>query len=106
MRRLIFAVLSLAILFGCEKQEVKRPAQPVVVRKFETRGRVEAVDAKTGKITIDHEKIPDYMDAMTMSFTVKETAMLEGLTAGDTISFTIEDAAGVARIVAIRKESN
>lgn len=105
MRRLFFVLLFLSILVGCREGEPKQPVQPVVVRKFETRGRVEMVDVKTGKITVDHEKIPGYMDAMTMSFTVKEPSMLEGLATGDTISFTIEDAAGIARIVAIRKEA-
>lgn len=106
MRRLLLSlgVLILGVLVGCGEQP-KRPAQPVMVRKFETRGRVEVVDAKTGKITVNHEKIPGYMDAMTMNFTVKDVTMLEGLAAGDTISFTIEDAAGIARITAIRKEA-
>ena len=39
-------------------------------RSFHTRGVVKEVRPTT--LVIDHEAIPDYMDAMTMPFNVKE----------------------------------
>lgn len=42
-------------------------------------------DGKTAKIK--HEKIPGYMDAMTMDFEVRDTNELRGLSAGDAVSF-------------------
>ncbi|MCS6885937.1 MAG: copper-binding protein [Acidobacteriota bacterium] len=102
MRFFLFLLVFSLAGCGSQLQSNERP-KPVVVRKFQARGRVEAVDAKAGKITINHEKIPGYMDAMTMSFTV-DPAMIEGLSAGDSVSFVIEDAAGIARIISIQKE--
>ena len=54
-------------------------------------GVVVAVDAARGRITIDHEKIDGYMDAMSMTHTVKDPALLEGLAARDRVRFTIEE---------------
>lgn len=54
-------------------------------------GVVIAVDAALGRITIDHEKIAGYMDAMSMTHSVKDPALLAGLAARDRVRFTIEE---------------
>ena len=36
---------------------------------------------------IEHEEIPNYMEAMTMMFDVKESSILTGLAAGDNVTF-------------------
>ncbi|MBI2735958.1 MAG: copper-binding protein [Rhodospirillales bacterium] len=53
-------------------------------------GRVIEVDSATGKVTIEHGPIAHlYMEAMTMIFRVKDSAMLTGLTFGDKIRFEV-----------------
>jgi len=54
-------------------------------------GRVVKVDADAGRITIEHNPIwRFYMEAMTMTFRVRDPALLTGLTPGDRIRFKVE----------------
>jgi protein SCO1 len=41
-------------------------------RRFPLRGVVRAVDREKREVTVEHEAVPDYMDAMTMSFPVRD----------------------------------
>jgi protein SCO1/2 len=41
-------------------------------RRFPFRGIVRAVDAQKREVTVEHEAVPDFMDAMTMSFPVHD----------------------------------
>src|SRR5882724_6411630 len=50
---------------------------------FRVKGIVEEVKAAEKTVTIKHEEIPGYMQAMTMPFEVKNTNELAGLAAGD-----------------------
>lgn len=62
-------------------------ALPPGAKTFQVKGVVKEVLPAKGQVRIEHEKIPDYMDAMTMLFDVKATNELTGLQAGDNISF-------------------
>lgn len=54
-------------------------------------GRVVKVEADAGRITIEHRPIWRlYMEAMTMTFKVRDATMLTGLTPGDRIRFKVE----------------
>jgi len=53
--------------------------------RYEIKGRVESIDREKKRVTIDHEEIKGYMDAMTMPFPVRDERELDGLEAGDTI---------------------
>src|SRR5689334_9602275 len=51
------------------------------------KGTVQEVKPAEKSVKIAHEKIPNYMDAMTMDFEVKEAKELSGLQPGDYVSF-------------------
>ena len=55
-------------------------------RYYQLKGTVISVDRPHGQIIVNHEAIPGFMDAMTMSYTVKDDAALERLKAGDQIT--------------------
>jgi protein SCO1/2 len=57
------------------------------VRVFSVKGIVKEIKPSENQIRIEHEKIPDYMDAMTMNFDVKNTNELNGVHIGDYVSF-------------------
>lgn len=59
------------------------------VRTFPARGVVKELGAGGRTITVKHEAITNYMDAMTMPFNVKEPEELVDLRAGDEISFRL-----------------
>ena len=68
------------------------------------RGKVEKVDAAAGKVTIDHEKVPNLdMDPMTMVWAAKDPSMLKGLKAGDKVRFTAERVEGRLTVTMIQK---
>src|SRR4051812_34278597 len=62
--------------FGCKNQ-----------RSFQVNGVVREVLPDGKRVKIEHEAIPTYMAAMTMTFDVKETNELMSLQAGDKVSF-------------------
>ena len=54
---------------------------------FQVKGVVKEVLPASKQVKIDHEKIPNYMAAMTMTFDVKDPNELAGILPGDTVSF-------------------
>lgn len=77
---LSFVALIVITICGCNKSAPVEHSQA-----YSVRGVVKEVAGKT--VTVQHEKIPGYMEAMTMPFDVKNTNELRGLKAGDRISF-------------------
>ena len=59
------------------------------VKSYRTRGIVEKITADRHTATINTDKIPGYMDAMTMDYPVLNTTELKGISSGDIIRFTI-----------------
>jgi protein SCO1/2 len=58
-------------------------------REFPLLGVVRSADAPARQITVAHEAIPGLMDAMTMSFAVKEAWAAQVAQAGDRLSATL-----------------
>ena len=58
-------------------------------QKYDVRGLVLKIDPAHKSMLVSCESIPGYMEAMTMSFTVRESTMLEGLQPGTAVDFTL-----------------
>jgi len=58
-------------------------------QKYDVRGLVLKIDPAHKSMLVSCESIPGYMEAMTMSFTVQQSRMLEGLQAGTAVEFTL-----------------
>lgn len=68
---------------------------------YQVRGEVKSVNPAEKTARIAHEEIPDYMPAMVMPFSVKNPAILKGLTTGDLVSFELvvtEDDSWISQI--------
>jgi protein SCO1/2 len=76
----LLASLTL-LLLSCSKQEQK----PTDLATFPLKGEVVAIDTVKHRLTISHEEIPNYMDAMTMPFKVKDLELLKSVDIGDSI---------------------
>ena len=89
MRRLLASsVLALLVLAGCHSGQ-KPPSQPDSSQNFKAyhlRGKVVSTDAAKGEVTLDHEAIPGFMDAMTMPYKLKDASILGELHPGDVIT--------------------
>lgn len=59
------------------------------IASYPTRGVVEKITSDRHTATINTDKIPGYMDAMTMDYPVPDTNELNGLSSGDIIRFTL-----------------
>lgn len=59
------------------------------IKSYRTRGIVEKITPDRHTATINTDKIPDYMDAMTMDYPVPNTNELKGISSGDIIRFTL-----------------
>ncbi|MGH9753264.1 MAG: copper-binding protein [Blastocatellia bacterium] len=58
-------------------------------RRYELKGVVKSVDKEKRRATIKHEKVGDYMDAMTMPFLIKDEKALDTMRPGDQIKATL-----------------
>ena len=53
---------------------------------YKLRGKVISTDASSGEVTLDHEAIPGFMDAMVMPYKLKDPSLLSTLHPGDIIT--------------------
>jgi protein SCO1/2 len=53
------------------------------------KGKIVSFNKAQQQVVIEHEAIPDFMEAMTMPFTLKEEAAYDVMRAGDTIQATL-----------------
>ena len=86
MRRAVLLFLAATLLGAgaCRKSEPPKPAAGLE-KPYALKGVVVSVDRAGGKVTVKHDEIPGYMEAMTMPFAVSEPKLLEDLKPGDTI---------------------
>ncbi|MFN7992042.1 MAG: copper-binding protein [Bryobacteraceae bacterium] len=75
---ILFCALA---LFSCKK------APPA--RQYAMHGEVLAISAQDHTATIKHEKIGDWMEAMTMEYPIKNEAEFKKLAVGDRIDATV-----------------
>jgi protein SCO1/2 len=72
------------VLTGCKKaaQPASAAGQP---KTFPVRGVIVATNVSTGEVTLNHEAIPGFMEAMTMPYKLKDPNILSELHPGDHI---------------------
>lgn len=58
------------------------------VVRYASRGVVKAIGEGKKSVKIDHEDIPNFMKAMTMSFPVSDPRLLDGIAVADKVSFS------------------
>jgi protein SCO1/2 len=78
-------------LCGCNESTSQRNISATDTNRqvFEVKGVVKELKPNGRTAVIAHESIPNYMDAMTMDFDVKEKRDLEGIKPGDAIVFRL-----------------
>lgn len=84
MKRLAPVVCLALAAVACTTEESNEPAE---TKRFEAVGTVVAVEGDF--VLIDHEDIAGFMDAMTMSFPVRDATILSGVEVGDRVRFGV-----------------
>ena len=86
-----FICLSLLLLIlafaGCNKTESPKASDGA--KRFELKGKVVSADKAEHRVTIEHEEIPGYMEAMTMPFTLLDDWVYGELKPGVLIQATL-----------------
>jgi protein SCO1/2 len=77
--------------------------QALTARSFEAQGRVAGFGQDARTVIVEHEKIPGYMQAMTMPFTAKNTAALKRLSVGDAVGFRLHAGSDSSWITGIER---
>lgn len=86
---LAFAIAAVcAGAAGCHSADRREVGsqQASSAKQYPVRGKIIAVDAKDGVISLDTEAIPGFMEAMTMAYTLQDPSIAPGLHPGDTIT--------------------
>ena len=72
MKRLSFCLLLLVLLFGCAPAEdPSKPLSEPGEKLYTVRGVVLSRDVTRNSLNLDHERIPDFMEAMKMDYNVR-----------------------------------
>ena len=87
-RLLASSLLALLVLAGCHSGQ--KPPSPSSANQnykvYHLRGKVVSTDPARGEVTLDHEAIPGFMEAMTMPYKLKDPGILRELHPGDVIT--------------------
>jgi len=88
--RPIFCSIALGVLLlaGCRSSSNVETSAPgnAGPKVYRLRGKVVSTDAAKTEVTLDHEAIPDFMDAMTMPYKLKDPNILSELHPGDLLT--------------------
>lgn len=80
-------------------------AAPAVAGPITSSGTVTQVDAAAGTITINHGPIEALSwPGMTMRFTAENPAILQGIAAGDPVSFELKSATETSVVTDVQKQ--
>ena len=74
------------------------------VTTYQGEGEILRVDAAQGRVTIAHKEIVGFMAAMTMTFRVKDSKLLDRFKPGDRVEFTLEETPQSVTISSIKKK--
>jgi protein SCO1/2 len=85
---LVFSVLAVVSLVACRsgKETAAPSASSDSIKVYKLRGKVVSADARKGEVTLDHEAIPGFMEAMTMPYKLKDPNIVSELHSGDIIT--------------------
>ncbi len=82
------SLLAVAVLAGCHSGQNAQTQSPAGqnFKVYKLRGKVVATNAAKGEVTLNHEAIVGFMEAMTMPYQLKDPSILGELHPGDVIT--------------------
>lgn len=81
-------------------------ARPSAQGPWSAEGIVRVVAPEINRIFIDHAEIPGLMEAMTMAFEPEDPRLLNGVSPGDQVRFSLRQKAGRLILVGIEKSNS
>lgn len=89
MKRTLLFCITLTVCFCLLACQKKAATDTSNLKRFPFKGNVISLEPEKKRAKIQHENIPGFMDAMTMSFTVKDDANYSRLQPGDHVEATL-----------------
>jgi Cu/Ag efflux protein CusF len=83
------AIALLVVLAACQQVPIKEEAKDEPLRRYALHGEVLRLDTQGKIAAIKHQKIGDWMEAMTMEFPVKDPTEFDRLHIGEKIDATV-----------------
>src|SRR5215210_3263388 len=78
-------LLLATVMPACQRTSTKTATG----RRYELKGKVVSIDKARHQVTLDHEEIPGYMEAMVMPYTLMDEQILGELAPGDQLQATL-----------------
>jgi protein SCO1/2 len=75
MTRALAVLGAFCFLLACGEEGKEKPLSEPGERLYTLRGKILARDAGDNTLTVDHEVIPGFMEAMTMDYSVRGAAV-------------------------------
>jgi protein SCO1 len=90
----VVLAVALAMAAGCKRQssDASSAGQSAVqgdIMSFPIHGKIVSVDSKRGAVLLNHDAVPGFMEAMTMTYPLKDPTIASELHPGDTITATL-----------------
>jgi protein SCO1/2 len=81
-------MLGVVLLAGCHSSRPNAPGESTAqnFKVYKLRGKVVRTDAASCEVTLNHDAIPGFMDAMTMPYKLKDANILSELHPGDVLT--------------------
>lgn len=77
----------MVVLAACHRQpQSSEGSVNASYQTYKLRGKVIATNPRSGEVTLNHDAIPGFMEAMTMPYKLKDSSILDELHPGDTIT--------------------
>ena len=86
-RKPLFLLALIALLIGCHQSPSSATNSSTPQKTFTIRGKV--VATSNGRVTLDGENVPGFMEAMTMDYKLKDPSVASELHPGDRITATV-----------------
>src|SRR5215468_10296166 len=86
---LLYSLLIFGLIVSACSSTSKSPEASNAAQRYEVKGKVVSIDKSAHKVTIAHEEIKVYMDAMTMPFTLLDDDVYSELKPGSQILATL-----------------
>ena len=84
---IVILILSLGLTPSCKHSQSQQSNVGAVHHGV---GIVDSIDKEMGTMQINHEEIKDYMPPMSMPYAVKDRSLLDSVSPGDRIEFSLE----------------
>jgi len=95
---LLVSLALAAVQLGCQST-----ATDSKDKQYDVTAKVTAVDSRKMTVTLDHEAIPGFMQAMEMEFAIENSQLLDGIQVGDLVRGKLSAKSGENVITRLEK---